>query len=666
MRANVRSVRGRFRPLGQGLVATVLAAIAGTLVALTPLAATAQVRARDVPLSAWAGLPAVSSVSVSDDGTRLAYVRRTGDRSEVIVQSRAGEVLVAVDVSDRRFSGLAWLSPDHVGITSLVLEDRLTIGTSQLPQMDVVNVRTRGVARVLRSADKGVINAVYGVTRGVHDGVPTLYVEAITSEDRAYTYDVYRVDLDTGRGRRIAIGQSDTRGYLIRPDGEVAARIAESDDATRFRLTAPGGGGWRTVYETVSLLDGPGVWGFGHDRDHAMISVTEGEQVFLVEINLRTGEVGERTLLSDAPTGPIYDRENRLVAMATYGEEGSHTFFEPRLAEGWSVLRRGLADRRSLGIQSFSDDFQTLVIRSEGPTDAGTFYLYDAAARSVSVVGRAYPDVPVEAIAPILLIDYPAADGMALTGYLTLPPGREAKDLPLVMFPHGGPASRDYLAFDWWAQAMASRGYAVFQPQFRGSDGFGEAHLQAGYGEWGRKMQSDISDGLKFLAGQGIVDPARACLVGASYGGYAALQGVATEPDLWRCAVSVAGVSDLPRMLQSEARDTGYQNESRNPVIRYWGRFMGAEGRRDEVLIGLSPARRASAIQDPVLLIHGRDDTVVRLDQSEVMHRALLAAGKSSELVVLDGEDHGLSYGPTRLRTLEATMDFLLKHNPPD
>lgn len=647
----------------------IVGAVLGSfLIGLAPAAATAQVRSNEVPLAAWASLPAVDHVVVSDDGTRLAYVRRVDGRSEVVAQTRGGEVLVVIDVSDRNLTGLSWLSADHVGIASVVLESRLTISTSQLPQLDIVNVRTKGVAKALTSADRSVINAVAlsGVTRGQHDGKPVIYAEAVTSEGGYWNLDLYRVDLDTGRGRRVAIGQRDTAGYLVRSDGDVAARIARSDDGTRFRLTAPGdGGGWRTLYETVSLLDGPGVWGFGHDPEHAMVSVTEGADVYLMEVDLNTGELGERERLGAAPTGPIYDRNDALVAMATYGEEGDYTFFEPELEAAWGVMRRGLSDRR-LQIGSFSGDYKTVVINSEGAADAGTWFLYDASSRSVSVVGRAYPDVPPDAIAPILLLDYVAADGMQLRGYLTLPPGRDASKLPLIVFPHGGPAARDYLEFDWWAQAMASRGYAVFQPQFRGSSGFGEAYQQAGYGEWGRKMQTDVSDGVKYLAEQGIIDTARVCIVGASYGGYAVLQGMATEPDIYRCGVSVAGVSDLPEMLKSEARDAGYTNESRNPVIRYWNRYMGAQGRNDEVLVGLSPSRKASAFQGPVLLIHGRDDTVVPLAQSEIMNRALRAAGKDVELLVLDGEDHWLSYAPTRLRTLDATMTFLLEHNPPE
>ncbi len=647
----------------------ILAAAIGLILALSgATATTAQTASAQVPLTAWASLPAVDHVSVSDDGTRLAYVRRTGGRSDVVVQTRAGEPLVVIDVSDRNLTGLTWLSPDHVGIASVVRESRLTISTTQLPQLDIVNVRTKGVAKALTSADHSVVNAVSlgGVTRGVSGGQPVIYAEAITAEGGDWNLDLYRVDLDSGRGRRVAIGLRDTVGYLVRPDGEVAARIARSDDGKRFRLTAPGsGGGWRTLYETVSLLDGPGVWGFGHDRDHAMVSVTEGTDVYLMEVDLRTGELGERQKLGAAPTGPVYDRNDGLVAMGIYGDEGSYTFFEPQLESAWGVMRRGLADRR-LSIGSFSGDYKTMVIYSEGPTDAGTWFLYDADARSVSVVGRAYPDVPTEAIAPIVALDYAAEDGMQLRGYLTLPPGRDASKLPLVVLPHGGPQSRDYLTFDWWAQAMASRGYAVFQPQFRGSDGFGEAYLQAGYGEWGRKMQTDVSDGVAFLAEEGVIDPKRVCIVGASYGGYAALRGMATEPDLYRCAVSVAGVADLPEMLKSEARDTGYAAESRNPVIRYWNRYMGAQGRNDATLVGLSPSRSAAAFQGPVLLIHGRDDTVVPLAQSEIMNRALRAAGKDVEFLTLDGEDHWLSYAPTRLRTLQATVDFLLENNPPD
>ncbi len=641
----------------------ILTALCLALISVAALGLSAA--AAQTPIAAYAALPAVEDVELSDDGTELAYIRREGEQTFVVVQKRTGEMLVNIDVSDRRISSVFWASPDHVAIESLVLNSQLVIGREYLPQLDVVNVRTRNVARVLRSADKGVINAVFDSWRVTHRGEPSLYVEAVTSENHAYTDDIYRIDLETGRGRRVETGLEDTAGYLLRPNGDVAARIASSPDTGRYRLTAPNaGGGWRTVFELVALLDGPAVWGFARDPDKVMISTTEGDQTYLSEVSLTTGEIGAKTPLPAAAAGPFYDHEGRLVGMAYVGENQDYVFFEPRLEAAWRVMRQGLAGKR-LALVSYSADFQTIVVRAEGATDAGAYYLYDGAARSVSVVGRRYPGVPAEAIASVRTVEYTAGDGMELFGYLTTPAGADIKNLPLVVFPHGGPASRDYPFFDWWAQAMASRGYAVFQPQFRGSDGFGEAHLRAGYGEWGRKMQTDLSDGVSYLAAQGMIDPARVCIVGASYGGYAALAGVAMEPDVYRCAVGVAGVYDLRAMLESETRAAGSGRESRNPVIRYWNRFMGARGSADNTLDERSPAGLAANIQDPVLLIHGRDDTVVPYQQSIIMQRAMQNSGKTVELVTLDGEDHWLSYAATRRRMLDALIAFLEEHNPP-
>lgn len=621
--------------------------------------------AEPAPVAAYAALPAISSVAVSDDGAELAYLSRRGETAQVVVQSRSGEILVTIDVSDRRPNQVFWVSKDHVAIESLVLNSDLVISDSHFPQLDVVNVRTRGVARVLRSADKGVINAVFDHWRGDHRGEPTLYVQGITSEAYAYTHDVYRIDLNTGRGRRVATGLKDTRGYLVRPDGEIAARIALSEDGSRTRLTAPNGsGGWRTVFEQRASLDGPGIWGFAQDSDKVVVSTLDGTDVYLTEVSLSTGEAGERRLQTAATSGPMYDRSQRLVGVGTVDDDANYTFYEPRLEQAWAVLTQGLSGKR-LRLASFNDDYSTVVVRSEGDTDAGTYYLYDANAKSVSVVGRAYPDIGQQGIASVSMITYAAEDGMELYGYLTLPRGRPARDLPLIVLPHGGPASRDYARFDWWSQALASRGYAVFQPQFRGSDGFGEPYLQAGYGEWGRKMQTDLTDGVRHLADQGLIDAGRVCVVGASYGGYAALAGVAMQPEAYRCAVSVAGVSDLRQMLRAEARATGYQSQASNPVIRYWNRFMGGDGFNDASLDQRSPARLVEGITAPVLLLHGRNDTVVPYEQSEIMHEAMRRAGKEVVLTPLDGEDHWLSFPTTRRRMLEETVTFVEKHNPP-
>jgi dipeptidyl aminopeptidase/acylaminoacyl peptidase len=303
-----------------------------------------------------------------------------------------------------------------------------------------------------------------------------------------------------------------------------------------------------------------------------------------------------------------------------------------------------------------------LVVQVVGATDGDVFALVDLKTGGSTLLGAEYKGVAPEELAPVRPISYRAADGRQIDAYLTLPKGRDAKALPLVVLPHGGPAARDEPGFDWWAQALASRGYAVLQPQFRGSGGLGVELLSAGYGEWGRKMQTDLSDGVRDLAAKGIADPKRVCIVGASYGGYAALAGATLDAGVYRCAVAVAGISDLHRFLAWERGSGGSKHTS---VMRYWDRYMGAKSPDDPALDEISPAKRLEKLSAPILLIHGRDDTVVPIEQSQIMLDALKKAGKPAEMVTLQSEDHWLSRSETRLQMLEATVKFLEANNPP-
>ena len=299
-------------------------------------------------------------------------------------------------------------------------------------------------------------------------------------------------------------------------------------------------------------------------------------------------------------------------------------------------------------------------MRVDGPKHGFRYELIDMNTHEAEPVGYVYEGVtePLE----VRRVTYNAADGLQIPAYLTLPRGRAAKSLPLVVLPHGGPAVRDTADFDWWSQALADQGYAVLRPNYRGSD-LSWSFVSAGFGQWGRKMQTDLSDGVRYLVKEGIADPARVAIVGASYGGYAALAGVTQDPGIYRCAVSVAGLSDLKRMLQwvneKQGRGGGWTQ-------RYWDRFLGVTGPGDPALDAISPIRHLEAVNVPVLLIHGRDDTVVAFEQSKVMFDALRRANKEVELVALKHEDHWLSRGETRLQMLQASVAFLRAHNPPN
>ncbi len=231
----------------------------------------------------------------------------------------------------------------------------------------------------------------------------------------------------------------------------------------------------------------------------------------------------------------------------------------------------------------------------------------------------------------------------------------DATNAPLIVLPHGGPEARDNLEFDWWAAAYASQGYLVYQPNFRGSSGYGNRFLKAGWGEWGRKMQDDITGGVGKLVADGVVDPSRVCIVGASYGGYAALAGATLTPDLYKCAISVNGVSDLVRMLGAEAASNDFS-------VEYWERRIGSRYRDRAEIDAVSPSLLAKNVRAPILLIHGQDDTVVPYWQSKLMNDALEQSGKPVKFVTLDGEDHWLSSAKTRMRMLEETSKFLKKH----
>jgi len=243
-----------------------------------------------------------------------------------------------------------------------------------------------------------------------------------------------------------------------------------------------------------------------------------------------------------------------------------------------------------------------------------------------------------------------------------LPPDRPAKNLAVIVFPHGGPQASDTLEFEWWAQALAAQGYAVLQPNYRGSD-LSRKWVESGYDEWGRKMQTDLSDGLSYLAAQGIADPRRACIVGASYGGYAALAGVSIQSGVYRCAVAVAGISDPSNFLRWVMRK---ESGGARLGVRYWERFLGVDSPNDKKLDAISPLRHADRITVPLMLVHGRDDTTVPYDQSQDLAKALKRLGRPAEFITLNKEDHYLSRGATRLQMLQSSVEFLRKYNPPD
>ena len=644
---------------------------AAAAVALVVVAHGGEARAQ-APVEAYAAAPTFEKIELSPSGDLVARINVIGEQRAVIVTNLStGENLAAAPVGDIKVRDLKWIGEDRVLI--------VTSQTRSIPEYGmensevffglVLNVRDGGMVQALANTDN-VLGALYDVIEVRHtDRGDELLVRGLSlAGDRQV--DLFRIDFSNGKGRVASRLTYEDWNAVVDPAGEVIATERYDNVRRRWSLMLPIGRNdlLRASWTLEAPVDTPTLVGMGRDPRSVIVVARrpdlapDADYRIPFEVNVDTGEWTRLPIETD-PDGFVYHPATHLLIGASrVDEDGTHyDFFDDAARQRWTAIERAFAGKRPK-LESWSADLHQVVVFTD-VGDSGTYHLVDFDKGQANVLGKAYPTITDDQVGATRMIRYTAADGLVIHGYLTLPPGVEAPSgLPLVVLAHGGPASRDVIDFDWWTQALASRGYAVLRANFRGSTDYGEDFLEAGYGEWGRKMQTDLSDGVRWLANQGAIDPARVCIVGASYGGYAAMAGLTIDHGVYRCAVSVGGVSDLRRMVNREARGTASRD---NQAVRYWNRFMGAERLNDRGLDELSPAFRAAEADGPLLLIHGRDDTVVDIEQSRVMAEAMNRAGKSVQLVELAGEDHWLSRADTRQRMLTEMIRFLEANNPP-
>ncbi len=640
------------------------ARIRGVMLAAGLLLASVVTPAREpsAPLSAYGRLPYLEDVSISPDGTRLAFVRTTEDSRSLFIVEIAGKVLGGARIGKAKLRSVFWQDNDRVmaivsstspppfGFTGPTREwyqvVRYTISTGKVQgvDFDIDNERTFNV-----------LNGNPEVRE--IDGKSVLYLPGYYVGDRNVLPAIFSFGGEYGRPRIIARGGEPYTDWLLDETGTIAAQFEYHDSQKTWTIRARRDKRMASIASGPAPLDPPTLLGFDATGENAIVQFWQDGDPIWRPISLKEGVLGEPLAPGSALHGVITDpRNSRIIGGVLNTDDRKYVFFDNELQAHWNAVLRAFPDD-IVHLASHSADFSKMILEVFGPKDGYSYAYFDWYTHHASLVGPRYAGV--KQVAEIRKITYTAADGLTISGFLTLPRDLPPKKLPLIMLPHGGPAANDTERFDWWAQALADQGYAVLQPNFRGSDVTNKL-LEAGYGEWGRKMQTDLSDGVQYLANEGVIDPSRVCIVGASYGGYAALAGVTLQSGIYRCAVSVAGLSDLPRMRSW----TNYNHLE--ITTRYWDRFWGVAEHDDEALKAISPINHLQAVTAPILLIHGRDDTVVPFAQSDVMLTALKRAGKPVELLTLKHEDHWLSSSETRLQMLEATVAFLRAHNPPD
>jgi len=419
-----------------------------------------------------------------------------------------------------------------------------------------------------------------------------------------------------------------------------------------FTYRNPATGQWRNMPDSPLASDRYEFAGFDSDPRYTFVlGPAAADRRALLRWDLVEDRAAD-TVYSDPQQeveGIVYapDHSRQIIGVAL----GDRTivYLEPTWKRRMESLQAALPGMR-LDVTSVTRDGTQFIVHAFSGTEPGVYYLFNAAKHELTAVDYARSGLKPEQLAPVRWIEYKARDGLPIHGLLTVPRGLPAKNLPAVLLPHGGPIAHDTLEFDWIAQFLANRGYAVLQPNFRGSTGYGIAFEHAGDRQWGRAMQDDLTDGARWLAQEGIADPTRMAIVGASYGGYAALMGAIKTPDLFRCAVSLNGVSDLVALMTSDTG--GFKDEE-------IARRIGDPAADRAMLEAVSPVRHVDTIKVPVLLVHAKDDMRVNFDQSRRMQDALKAAGKSSDLVAIEKGDHWLLNEAGRTRFLTALEEFL-------
>ncbi|HEU5285054.1 MAG TPA: S9 family peptidase, partial [Sphingomicrobium sp.] len=385
------------------------------------------------------------------------------------------------------------------------------------------------------------------------------------------------------------------------------------------------------------------------DSDSLYVLKKRGGRYALHALRL-DGSMAE-TLVAEHPRVDIDDvvrfGDGQRVIGYTYADEKRATvYFDPEFKMLAASLSKVLPNLPLVYFVDSSRDGRKLLIFAGSDTDPGRYYIFDRDKKTLTEGMHARPELSGRTLAAVKAVTIPASDGAQIPAYLTLPPGKDPKGLPAIVLPHGGPSARDEWGFDWLPQFLAGRGYAVLQPNYRGSAGYGDSWLKEnGFRSW-RTSIGDISASARWLSSQGIADPQKLAIVGWSYGGYAALQSAATDPALYKAVVAVAPVTDLA-LLKEDTRNT--------VVEELVNRFVGsgphvAEG---------SPLRNPGAINAPVLLVHGDKDSNVRVWHSQKMHDALRGAGRQSELLKFKDLDHQLEDPAARTQMLTRIGDLL-------
>lgn len=609
-----------------------------------------------IPTKDFSALPLLRRPLLSPDGQKIAARATVDGKTKLVIVNadKPDQVLQGVTIGETTVAALQWAGNSRLLLTIQALQKEA--GGFELPFLRLIAIDiTTGASRVVDPKSRGAYAG------DVLYADPTGSWALVASQSDPYSWpSVKRVDLVTGVATVVEKARKNVWDWYADNKGVVRAGIAYEGRKWTVWYRDKAEEELRDIHGKFPKEDDSAIDRFIFRGDNSWIITNEKTGRFgLYKYDVKSNTVGD-TIFEHAEVDlddVFYNAiDGEISAILYHDDKPRIHWLKPEMQVLQAKLDKALPG--SINITSgWSADEKRVLIWSGSASDPGRYFLLDRTASKMHPVIESFPNIDPAQLAEVKPVRYMTRDGLSLHAYLTLPRGREAKDLPLIVLPHGGPFARDEWDYDSEVQFLANRGYAVLQPQFRGSTGYGKDFAAKGYGEYGKKMQDDLDDGVDWLVKSGQVDPKRVCIVGSSYGGYAALWGAIRNPERYRCAASFAGVTDLGAQLRFDRKSF-----SASRYFREWRTKVGGEGNAD--LGALSPIRFADRLKVPVLIAHGEEDTTVPVKQGRSMVEALNKAGGNVTSVFYKDAGHGFSKSEDFddwLRRLEA---FLAKNNP--
>ena len=650
------------------------AALLAVLLGIAPLAAQPVAApaptyqsAAEIPVSEFFRLPSYSQMSMSPDGKKLAALAPAKGRENLVVidletrQSTATTSFKSVDVN-----WFTWV--DNTRLIFSASNRELGTGVSRRGAMIAIDIDGQNSRNIGQETRGG-----FDILARTRDGSGELLVSThLRDIDSA---DIYRLDTRSGRYKLMTF---DSPGRVVdwvidnAQEPRVAMRLEPRESASKPRRRTlwhrtSAAESWQQIGEMTGDTDRMRPLAFDDDNQTLLVASRHGgdlSAIYRYDItNKRMGDIVAQHPWLDLDGGLIIHPANgKVLGIRHSAEVQGVSWFDER----YSAIQAGI-DKALPGtvnrIEPGDDAARFVLVSAQSATDAGTYYIFDTQKRALNRVAATRDWLPPALLAERRFVMYKARDGLNIPAWLTVPRGVETKNLPLIVHIHGGPWVRSYQGAQWgrWpdAQFFASRGYAVLEPEPRGSTGFGAKHYQLSFKQWGLSMQDDITDGALHLASSGIVDKSRMCLFGGSYGGYATLQGLVKDPDLWKCGHAYVAVTDIELKQNVTWSDTARYSDYYQTDFKRWIGDISTDRARFDAT---SPAKNASKIKAAVMLTMGGQDQRVPIIHGTTMRDAMDKAGKPLDYTVYSDEGHGFNAPANVIDFYTRTERFFAKH----